>query len=195
MSILKNLICQTDTWNVVSYIIDVILIIIAIVWLVSYFVKMSKHKKETADELSEDEKNILQNNVEKIDADTYVIESEPKTAYENPLDEKQKDSSPVIKDNVVEHFSNQLNDINNDITDNNLSKTAPEMFEKKSNKEEIYGNFVEVDGVRTSTKKANSGIKRGTNAYVDTENLINTIKEETAVNEKKKSKPRKTKKS
>ena len=194
MNILKNFMCQTDTWTVVSYVVDVILIIIGIVWLATYFVKSSKKHKENV-QLNEDEQNILQNNVEKINDDTYVINTEP--VYEDPM-ESRPVQTPIVKDNMVEHFTKQLTDLNEDSSNETKSNAVVEThsvekhIEKKPKKEEI-NNFVEIDGVKNQKSKTKIPSNRGVKGYTSTENLIKTLKEETAINEKP-GKQKKTKK-
>jgi len=186
--------CQTDTWTVVSYVVDVILIIIGIVWLATYFVKSSKKHKENV-QLNEDEQNILQNNVEKINDDTYVINTEP--VYEDPM-ESRPVQTPIVKDNMVEHFTKQLTDLNEDSSNETKSNAVVEThsvekhIEKKPKKEEI-NNFVEIDGVKNPKSKTKTPSNRGVKGYTSTENLIKTLKEETAINEKP-GKQKKTKK-
>ena len=91
----------------------------------------------------------------------------------------------VQKDNVVEHFVNQISDINEDAS-NELSSNAivvkheaEQPVKKVPKKDEIH-NYVMVGGVKkekTETEKIATQ-NRGTDAFKNSTNFLNLIKEE-----------------
>lgn len=162
------------------YVLDVVLILAAIGLFIWYYVKNSK-KNGTAKKRS----NKLTSDVEKINDDTYVLQKEEE--YEAIVEE------PVQQDNAVEHFSNQLAGINEPVS-NELKSTAVivnhevEQHTKKIVKKEEIDNFVMIDGVKkekTDTEKEQS-FNRGSNAFKNSTNFLNSIKEASNVEENKK---------
>ena len=105
---IKSLLASVSPIMIVCYVFDVILILAAIGLFVWYYVKSSKNKgTQTKSSGYTDE------NIEKINDDTYVIAS----------DEEPRVEEYVQKDNAVEHFVNQITDINEEVN-NELTSNA-----------------------------------------------------------------------
>lgn len=170
MNMLSNLICANAVM-IFCYVLDVILILAAIGLFVWYYVKNSKKQKE-------ERKNSQpsQSDVEKINDDTYVIARDEE--YTPVVEE------PIQKDNAVEHFSNQLAGISEPHT-SELKSTAVivnhevEQPVKKIVKKEEIQNYVMIDGVKKekTENEIEKSFNRGTNAFKNSTNFLNTIKE------------------
>ena len=168
MNMIKSLLCEANAVMIFCYILDIVLILAAIGLFVWFYVKNSK--KQQAEK---QEKAV--SDVEKINDDTYVIQAEEV----EPVVEE-----PVQQDNAVEHFSNQLAGISEPHT-TELKSTAVivnhevEQPVKKIVKKEEIQNYVMIDGVKKE-KSENEKVKsfnRGTDAFKNSTNFLNTIKE------------------
>ena len=167
MEILKSLLCETSAAMIVCYVLDAVLIVAAIALFVWYYAKNSR--KGSA------KNNAPKTDVEKINEDTYVISGEAEETVEPEI---------VQKDNAVEHFSNQLAGINEPVS-TELKSTAVivnhevEAHIKKPVKKEEISNYVMIDGIKkqkTDHEKEKS-FNRGTDAFKNATNFLNTIKE------------------
>lgn len=186
MSMIKSYLSAANGVMIACYILDVILIIAAISLFVWYSVKNSRRVPKAR-------KNPEQttSDVEKINDDTYVIAKDEE--YEPVVEE------PVQQDNAVEHFSNQLAGINEPVA-TELKSTAVivnhevEQHVKKVVKKEEINNFVMIDGVKKEKTESEieQSFNRGTNAFKNSTNFLNTIKEASNEEEKKVAQPKKT---
>jgi hypothetical protein len=172
MSIFKSLLCQNGAM-ITFYVFDVILILCAIgisIWFYIKYVKPQKDKKVQETELK---------SVEKIDDDTYIIETDAENSVETPVEEEQP------KTNRVEHFANQISEINEPSTNELKSNTVVvnktiEMPEKKIVKKEEIENYVIIDGVKkekTESEKKKS-LNHGANAFKNSTNFLKSINDE-----------------
>ena len=169
---LKSLMCATDGLMIAFFIFDALLILAMIGLCAWYFVKSSKAKQPKVDK-----KPKFDDNVEKINDDTYVIASDE--VQLEPVEE------PVQKDNAVEHFVNQISDINEQ-ANNELNVNAVvvnhevEQPVKKIPKKDEIQNYVMIGGVKkekTEPEKLATH-NRGTDAFKNSTNFLNLIKEE-----------------
>ena len=169
MEILKSLLCESSVAMIFCFVLDAVLIVAAIALFVWYYIKNSKRKTVQGDTRSS------QKDVEKINEDTYVISGEA---------EQDVEPEVIQKDNAVEHFSNQLAGINEPVS-TELKSTAVivnhevEAHIKKPVKKEEISNYVMIDGVKkqkTDHEKEKS-FNRGTDAFKNSTNFLNTIKE------------------
>ncbi len=176
MNMIKSLLCEANAVMIFCYVLDIVLILAAIGLFVWFYAKNSKKQKvEKQDKVVSD--------VEKINDDTYVIQTEE---FEPVVEE------PIQQDNAVEHFSNQLAGISEPHT-TELKSTAVivnhevEQPVKKIVKKEEIQNYVMIDGVKKekSEHEKVKSFNRGTDAFKNSTNFLNTIKEisneETAV--------------
>ncbi|MBR7172793.1 MAG: hypothetical protein IKD36_03285 [Clostridia bacterium] len=186
MNMIKNYLCAANGVMIFCYILDVILILAAIGLFVWYSMKNSRTAQG-----SKKKADPAQTDVEKINDDTYVIAKDEEV---EPVVEE-----PIQQDNAVEHFSNQLAGINEPVA-SELKSTAVivnhevEQPVKKVVKKEEINNFVMIDGVKkekTESEKEQS-FNRGTNAFKNSTNFLNTIKEASNEEEKKTAQPKKT---
>ena len=147
-------------------ILDGVLCLGAIGLFIWYFVK---NKNKT------DIQNTRNNQISKVDDETYVIETDQATE-ETPVYEE---------DNNVVHFVNQISDINEE-RNSELNANAivvnheVEMHVKKQLAKDEIENFVVVGGekkVKTEEEIATAA-NRGTDAFKNATNFINTIKSE-----------------
>lgn len=169
---LNNLVCA-NAFMVAFFIFDAVLILAAVGLIVWYFLKTKNANKVS---VPKKDKLIKTDGVEKIDDDTYVIATEEQVV---------EPEVEVQKDNVVEHFVNQISDINEDAS-NELSSNAivvkhevEQPVKKVPKKDEIH-NYVMVGGVKkekTETEKIATQ-NRGTDAFKNSTNFLNLIKEE-----------------
>ena len=173
MEIIKSLLCGSNVGVIICYILDVLLILGAAALFINYFIKNSKKKAE-----KDEKKVVVPEEVEKIDDDTYVIPAE------NIEPEEVKIEEPVKRDNAVEHFTNQLLDINEPYSSEWKSsaivvKHEVEQPVKKIVKKDEINNYVMIDGVKKekTKKEINASFNRGSNAFKDSTNFLNTIKE------------------
>ncbi len=174
---LKNLICANGVM-IACYVIDALLILGALGLFLWYYIKNSNIKKtNTKDHTT---KADLNSGIEKINDDTYLVASDEDEAV---LEE------PVQKDNVVEHFANQITDINEE-TNNELNANTivvsheVEQPVKKVPKKDEIENFVMIGGVKKAKIENSEAVNRGTNAFKNATNFLNTIKEEQTEKEK-----------
>lgn len=174
---LNSLICASNGFMIFCFVFDAILILGAIGLFVWYYIKSSKNKQS--------ERNTLNEGVEKINDDTYVIASDE--ALAEPVE-------VAPRDNAVEHFANQISGINEEVN-NELNSTAVvvthevERPVKKVPKKDEIQNYVMVGGVKkekTESEKVASH-NRGTDAFKNSTNFLNIIKEEQNTAAEKKS--------
>ena len=147
-------------------ILDAVLCLGAIGLFIWYFVK---NKNRTNSPQSRN------NQISKLDDETYVIESD--TAVEEPVIREE--------DNNVVHFVNQISDINEE-RNNELNANAivvnheVEMHVKKPVAKDEIENFVVVGGEKKTKTEEEiaTAANRGTNAFRNATNFINTINSE-----------------
>ena len=180
---IKSLLAAVNPIMIVCYVFDVILILAAIGLFVWYYVKSSNKNKS-----EKPTKGFSDENIEKINDDTYVIASD---------EDANKVEEYVQKDNAVEHFVNQISDINeevnNELTENAVVvKHEVEPPVKKIPKKDEIANFVMIGGVKkekTEPEKLTT-FNRGTDAFKNSTNFLNIIKgEQTAVTKSTPAKP------
>lgn len=169
MDMIKNLICETNAVMIACYVLDVVLILSAIIFFIWYFAKNSKKNVVAQTKSPED--------VEKINDDTYIIAKDESEVQEVPAE-------PVRQDNVIEHFSNQLTDINEPQTSELKSAAVIVNHEverpvKKIVKKDEISNYVMIDGVKKEKTENDieKSFNRGSNAFKNSTNFLNTIKE------------------
>ena len=167
MNLLKSLVCSNAVM-IVCYVIDGLLILGALGLFLWYYIKNSK--KGTAQK----DRN-LGKNIEKVDDDTYVLAQEIEEVPE----------IEVKSDNAVEHFVNQISDINEE-TNNEHSSSAivvkheVEPAVKKVPRKDEIQNYVMIGGVKkekTEQEKVTT-FNRGSDAFKNATNFLNTIKSE-----------------
>lgn len=169
-----NLLSASQAITIICYVVDIILILGAIALFVWYYVKSAKAQTRTP----EQEKEQLEKTAEKIDDDTYVLK-------ETPVVEPQQPQKQEPKDNLVEHFSNQISEISGEqsnalksktvIVNHKVEKSAPKTTVKK---EDVSGVVV-VGGVNKAKADPKKAQNVGVNAYKDSTNFFNTIKDAT----------------
>lgn len=165
-NMLKSLIC--DAFITGMLIADSILFIAAVGLFVWYFLR-NKNKNNAGN-------NKKDNSISKVDDETYVIEKPQEVESTAPVYEN---------DNNVVHFVNQITDINEELNNELNANTVVVNHEveqpvKKAVAKEEIANFVEVGGekkVKTDEEIATTA-NRGTNAFKNATNFINTIKSE-----------------
>lgn len=168
---LKSLLASANSFMIFCFIFDAVLILGAIGLFVWYYIKKSKVDKPK-------QNKPLDENIEKINDDTYVIAN----------DEPQQEAVEVApRDNAVEHFVNQISDINEEVN-NELNSNAivvkhevEQPIKKLPKKDEIQ-NYVMVSGVKkekTETEKIATQ-NRGSDAFKNSTNFLNLIKGEQA---------------
>lgn len=168
---LNNLICASNGVMIFCFIFDAILILAAVGLFLWYYLKTSKNKQNNNSSKTD-------GNVEKINDDTYVIASEE--FQPAPVEEE-----PVQKDNAIEHFVNQISDINeavnNELTSNAVvvSHEVEQPVKKVPKKDEIQ-NYVMVGGIKKEKTEDErlATHNRGSNAFSNSTNFLNLIKEE-----------------
>ena len=115
--------------------------------------------------------------ISKVDDETYVIEAD------------QAVEEPVVfeEDNNVVHFVNQISDINEERNSELNANTVVvnhevEMHVRKQVAKDEIENFVVVGGEKkTKTEEEiDKSVNRGTNAFKNATNFLNTIKSEQA---------------
>lgn len=185
MNIFKSVLCANGVM-ITFYVFDVLLILSAIGLSIWFYIKYGKPR-------SQNYKNNQQsqmNNVEKIDDDTYVIDTDNTEAtpefntevYEQPEEPET---------NVIEKFATQITEINEPLTNELKSNTVVmnklvEEPEPKIVKKDEIENFVMLDGVKktlTEPEKKKT-FNRGANAFQDSTNFLNSIKEEQSMDTK-----------
>lgn len=158
---------------IVCYVVDILLVLAAIGLFVWYYVKTNKQK--TPKQLPVDEK------AEKINDDTYVIAAEPVEA--EPVE-------PVKPDNAVEHFVNQITNIN-DAVNSEYSESAVvvkhevEPAVKKIPKKDEIQNYVMVGGVKKEKTEEEilATHNRGSNAFQNSSDFLTRLKEANSSND------------
>lgn len=164
---LKNFLCADGL--VVGFFVFDIVIFLAAAGFLTWFLIKNKNKNVS---------NEKPKPISKLDDETYVIETPKEEATEAPVYEN---------DNDVVHFINQISDINEEAKNELNANTVVVNHEveapvKKAVTKEEIANFIEVGGekqARVEAKNAN----RGTNAFKNSTNFINTIKAEQASDE------------
>lgn len=175
MNLLKSLICSQAVM-IVCYVIDGLLILGALGLFLWYYLKNTKKTSETKTK----DRNIGRN-IEKLDDDTYVLNQEIQEVPE----------VEIKSDNAVEHFVNQISDINEETNNENsyaaiVVKHEVEPAVKKVPRKDEIQNYVMIGGVKkekTEEEKVTS-FNRGTNAFKNSTNFLNTIKSEQVEQEK-----------
>ena len=164
---LRNFLCA-DAVMTTILVFDVVLLLATIGLLIWYFVR-NKNKATS--------RKVENKPISKVDDETYVIESEPEVE-ETPLYEE---------DNNVVHFVNQIAGVNKERNDEHSANAIVVNHEveapvkKMVSKDEIE-NFVMVGGekkTKTEEELATT-VNRGTNAFKNATNFLNTIKTEQA---------------
>ena len=163
---LKNYLC-IDPITATILIVDCVLIVGVIGLLVWYLLK---NKNKTSS------KNVDSKSISKVDDDTYVIEG---------AQEEESTTQVFEEDNNVVHFVNQITAVNKERNDEqaadaivvNHEVEAP--VKKMVSKDEIE-NFVIVGGEKkTKTdEEIDKSVNRGTDAFKNATNFLNTIKSE-----------------
>lgn len=183
MDTLKSLICSNGLM-IFCYIFDAILILAAIGLFIWYYVKSSKQRTDTY------RKGVADESIEKIDDDTYLV----------AVEENVKPAEVVKQDNVVEHFVNQITDINVEANTELNSNTivvnheVEQPVKKLPRKDEIQ-NYVMIGGAKkekTDSEKR-TAYNTGSDAFQKATDFLNTIKEQTVEKQKATSKKKTTK--
>lgn len=164
---LGNFLCA-DAVMTFILIFDIVVLLGAIGLLVWYFVK-SKNKANT--------KNIENKPMSKVDDETYVIEAE-----------QVEEETPVYEeDNNVVHFVNQIAGVNKERNDEHSANAIVVNHEveapvKKMVAKDEIENFVMIGGEKKQkTEEENiASVNRGTDAFKNATNFLNTIKSEQA---------------
>ena len=164
---LGNFLCA-DAVMTFILIFDIVVLLGAIGLLVWYFVK-SKNKANT--------KNIENKPMSKVDDETYVIEAE-----------QVEEETPVYEeDNNVVHFVNQIAGVNKERNDEHSANAIVVNHEveapvKKMVAKDEIENFVMIGGEKKQkTEEENiASVNRGTDAFKNVTNFLNTIKSEQA---------------
>ena len=181
---LKSLFLADYNWIIYSYVLDIVVIFLAIFVFIWYYIYDTKKEKK--------KKNFkappLASNIKKIDDNTYLIEKE-KTLDEYYAKELEKEKEQEQEEtNAVEHFSKQITDIateNNAPTSDDSSNfddekpveetaTTPVNMENNSSK---IGNFVQFNST-SKNNKPTSVYNHGSNAYGEATNFFSTIRQE-----------------
>lgn len=165
----------TSAFLIVCYVVDILLVVAAIGLFVWYYVKTSKQKNPVQPNTHVDEA------AEKINDDTYVISAEPVA---------QPEPEPVKKDNVVEHFVNQISVIN-DAANAEASESAivvkheVEQPVKKIPKKDEIQNYVMVGGVKKEKTEEEilATHNRGSNAFQNSSDFLTRLKEANSSND------------
>lgn len=169
MNLIKSFLCA-EAVMIVCYVLDALLILGAVALFLWYYIKNTKSKKTSS-------KNNLGNNAQKVDDDTYLLSNDQnQQVYEEPA---------LPKDNAVEHFVNQIADINEE-SNNELTSNAVivnhevEPAVKKIPKKDEIQNYVVIGGKKKelSEDEKVTTFNRGSNAFKNSTNFLNTIKSE-----------------
>lgn len=163
---LRNFLCADPIITTVL-IIDGIFFVAAIALLIWYFVK---NRNKTAS------KKVDNKSISKVDDDTYVIEGS---------NEAEPEAQVFEEDNNVVHFVNQITAVNKEGNDEHAANAVVINHEVEApvkkivSKDEIE-NFVMLGGERkTKTEEEiDKTVNRGTNAFKNATNFLNTIKSE-----------------
>ena len=163
---LKNFLCL-DTTVTVLLVVDALFILAAVGLFVWYFVR-HRQKNEVPRSANKP--------ISKVDDETYVIENDDVPVAEPAVYED---------DNEVVHFVNQITDINEEantefntnsvVVNHEVEQPAPKIVSK----DEIE-NFVMIDGQKKSKVETSKTVNRGTNAFQNATDFLNTINSEQA---------------
>lgn len=179
---LNNFLCKIDSSLLAILILDLVLVVGVIGLFIWYMVR--KNKKGVS--------GSVDSSVERINDDTYVLPNE-ETA---PVDEPKV----YEDDNAVLHFVNQITDINEE-ANNELNSTTVivnhevEQASRKIVKKDEIENFVMIGGEKKTKNEEERAatVNRGTNAFKNATNFVNTIKtEQTVVDEEEPKEKKKT---
>lgn len=179
---LNNFLCKIDGGLLAILILDIVLVVGVIGLFIWYMVRKNKKGVKTE----------LDSSVERVNDDTYVLPNEETAPVEEP--------KVYEDDNAVLHFVNQITDINEE-ANNELNSTTVivnhevEQASRKIVKKDEIENFVMIGGekkTKTDEEKTAS-VNRGTDAFKNATNFVNTIKtEQTVVEEEPKAKKKTT---
>ena len=162
---LGNFLC-VDAVMTTILVFDIVLLVAAIGLLVWYFVK-SKNKAPV--------KKSENKPMSKVDDETYLIEAEP----------VEEEPQVYEEDNNVVHFVNQIAGVNKERNNEHSANAIVVNHEveapvKKMVAKEEIENFVMIGGEKKQkTEEQNiASVNRGTDAYKNATNFLNTIKSE-----------------
>ena len=163
---LNNFLCKIDSSLLAILIVNVVLIAAVVALFIWYGVKKKKANAPVREE------RVERLNDEVVPEEAPVVEG-PKV-YED--------------DNAVLHFVNQITDINTE-ANTELNSTAVivnhevEQHTKKAVDKQAINNFVEIGGEKktVTTEEKVASFNRGTNAFQNATNFVNTIKTEQTV--------------
>ena len=173
---LNNFLCKIDGSMIAIIALDVVLILAVIGLFVWYGLRKRKSNAPVREERPE-----------RLNDETYVPEEAA------PVDQPKV----YEDDNAVLHFVNQITDINTEAnTELNSSAVIVnhevEQHTKKAVDKQAINNFVEIGGEKktiTEEEKV-ATFNRGTNAFQNATNFVNTIKTEQTVVEEKPAAPK-----
>lgn len=162
---LRSFLCG-DPLITTILVVDIVLFVAAIGLLVWYLVKNRNNKAKKFDNKP----------ISKVDDETYVIEETKEEEQPAPVYEE---------DNNVVHFVNQIADINEE-KNNELNANAivvnheVEAHVKKAVSKDEIENFVMVGGEKKTKTEEEiaTTVNRGTDAFRNATNFLNTIKSE-----------------
>lgn len=175
---LNNFLCKIDGGLIAIIVLDILLILAVAGLFVWYYLK-----KKRTNAVPVREERVERLNDERVLPEETAPVEQPKV-YED--------------DNAVLHFVNQITDINEEAnTELNSSAVIVnhevEQHTKKAVDKQAINNFVEIGGEkRTITKEERvATFNRGTNAFQNATNFVNTIKTEQTVVEEQPAAPKK----
>ena len=162
---LGNFLCA-DALMTTILVFDIVLLVAAIGLLIWYFMR-SKNKAPV--------KKADNKPMSKVDDETYVIEAE-----------QVEEETPVYEeDNNVVHFVNQIAGVNKERNNEHSANAIVVNHEveapvKKMVAKEEIENFVMIGGEKKQKTEEEivTSVNRGTNAYKNATNFLNTIKSE-----------------
>ena len=162
---LGNFLCA-DPLMTAILVFDIVLLVAAIGLLVWYFVR-SKNKV--------DAKKVDNKPMSKVDDETYLIEAEP----------VEEEPQVYEEDNNVVHFVNQIAGVNKERNNEHSANAIVVNHEvetpvKKIVAKEEIENFVMIGGEKKQKTEEEivTSVNRGTDAYRNATNFLNTIKSE-----------------
>ena len=165
---LMNFLCA-DPLITTILVADCVLFVAAIGLLIWYLVK-NKNKVQT--------KKVDNKPMSKVDDDTYVIEGSL---------EEEPETQVFEEDNNVVHFVNQIADVNKERNNEDSANAIVVNHEvevpvKKMVAKDEIENFVMLGGEKkTKTEEEiDKSVNRGTDAFKNATNFLNTIKSEQA---------------
>ncbi len=162
---LRNFLCG-DPLITTILVVDCVLFVAAIGLLIWYFVK---HRKDAP-------RKVNNKTMSKLDDDTYVIDGS---------NEVEPEPEIIEEDNEVVHFVNQIANINEERNNEHSANAVVVNHEvetpikKRVAKDEIE-NFVVIGGEKKTRtdEEIDKSVNRGTNAFKNATNFLNTIKSE-----------------